>query len=247
MIDRLKDPAATPALGDRSLVDERHIPGDRPWRCLWCRQPRPATERSSKWCSKKCRQTAWRFRKLTVARVPEDRPIRLAYADPPYPGLSKKYYGKEQSFAGEVDHRALVSRLATYDGWALSTSRRALRDILPLCPPEIIVCPWIKSHHQPVSLGPGNAHEYVLVVPGRLRQPGPKDCFEGAVARGGDSNLIGRKPIRFVHWMFELLGASPVDLFEDLYPGSGIVGRCWKEFSRRTPAVETGQRVKSSK
>ena len=30
--------------------------------------------------------------------------MRFAYADPPYPGLSARYYRNEPTFAGEVDH-----------------------------------------------------------------------------------------------------------------------------------------------
>lgn len=204
--------------------------------CLWCRKPRKTT--AQKWCSKKCRQTAWRFRKIQVLTDPGDRPLKLAYADPPYPGLSKKYYQHEKTYAGEVDHEKLLSLLATYDGWALSTSRKALRDILPLCPAKAIICPWVKTHHQPVARGPGNIHEYVIVSPGRYRQPGPADAFVGAVARGGDSDLIGRKPIKFIQWVFSLLGASPVDQLHDLFPGSGIVSRCWDEFRRSAPATK---------
>ncbi len=55
--------------------------------------------------------------------TPEDglQPLRLAYADPPYPGLSRQYYSTHPDFAGEVDHVELTSRLAsTYDGWTIN-------------------------------------------------------------------------------------------------------------------------------
>ena len=156
----------------------------------------------------------------------------MAYADPPYPGLSRKYYQHESTYQGEVDHTALLSRLATYDGWALSTSRRAVRDLLPICPPEAILCPFIKNHHQPVSRGPGNIHEYVIVVPGRWRQPGPPDALVGGVPRQEGGYLMGRKSVYFVKWVFELLGAAPQDQLDDFFPGTGIVGRCWAEFRR---------------
>jgi len=47
--------------------------------------------------------------------------VRFAYADPPYPGQSKKHYGDHPDYAGEVDHPALIAQLvAEYpDGWAL--------------------------------------------------------------------------------------------------------------------------------
>lgn len=203
-------------------------------RCAWCTSPLAMGD--VRWCGKKCRQTAWRSRQLAVAgRSPSDAdpaPKRLAYADPPYPGLSRKYYRDEPTFAGEVDHVDLIRRLQLYDGWALSTSRRALPDLLRLCPLGVIICPWVKTHPQPDGWGPTNVHEYVLVVPGRQRRPGPPDALVASVARGGDSDLMGRKPLRFCHWLFDLLGAGPQDSFDDLFPGSGVVGRAWDELRR---------------
>lgn len=35
--------------------------------------------------------------------------MRFAYADPPYPGKARKYYGAHPDFAGEVDHAALIA------------------------------------------------------------------------------------------------------------------------------------------
>lgn len=55
--------------------------------------------------------------------------LRLAYADPPYPGKADRYAENE-----EVDHVALIEKLLTYDGWALSTDERSLRYVLALCP-----------------------------------------------------------------------------------------------------------------
>ena len=42
--------------------------------------------------------------------------------------------------------------------------------------------------------------------------------------------IEGQKPVKFVRWVFGLLGACPDDELDDLYPGSGIVGREWKVF-----------------
>jgi hypothetical protein len=55
--------------------------------------------------------------------------LRLAYADPPYPGKSA-LYRDHRDYAGEVDHEELLERLQGYDGWALSTSADALPAIL---------------------------------------------------------------------------------------------------------------------
>ena len=48
--------------------------------------------------------------------------MRLAYADPPYPGQAKRWYEDHPDYGGEVDHAQLVERLESYDGWALHTS-----------------------------------------------------------------------------------------------------------------------------
>src|SRR6516164_5125865 len=70
--------------------------------------------------------------------------LRIAYADPPYPGQSAKHYADHPDYAGEVDHADLFDRLASYDGWVLHTSSTALRDVLALCPPDARVMAWTK-------------------------------------------------------------------------------------------------------
>jgi hypothetical protein len=224
------DPLAPQSLG--AVVDAGASDGPH---CTWC----GVAVVGRRWCSKRCRQTAWRARRLAVVEDLGDTPKRLAYADPPYPGLSAKYYRDEPSFGGEVDHRRLLEQLSTYDGWALSTSRRALPRVLSLgdrADVEIVVCPWVKTHHPAPARGPSNVHEYVIVRPARRRLPGVPDALVAAAARGGGA-LPGRKPIRFVLWLFSLLGAAPNDSLDDLFPGTGIVGRCWAEFCRKSTSA----------
>lgn len=207
--------------------------------CLWCREP--LHPRQLRWCSKRCRQTAWRSRRLSVVEDLGDTPKRLGYADPPFPGLARRYYRNEATFGGEVDHRRLLEELATFDGWALSTSAKALRDVLPLCPPEARVCAWVKPNGVPRSnRGISNVWEPLIVVPARRRPPGVPDFLRAKPARGGGT-LMGRKPIAFCAWLFALLGAGRNDSIEDLFPGTGIVGRCWEEF-RRQRVAHTGVR-----
>jgi hypothetical protein len=226
----------------------RHLEAEatRPGACLWCGAPRPAG--ASRWCSTRCRQTAHRARRIASLEALGDTPMRLAYADPPYPGLAHRYYSGEPSYAGEVDHARLLERLSAYDGWALSTSRAALGAVLSLSTrvdgDAPIVCPWVKTHGIPRTRGPSCVHEYVLVQPARRRFPGVRDALVAAVAKGGDSDLIGRKPLKFVHWVIALLGASPCDSLDDLYPGSGVVGRVWAEW-QRTSKADPSARVHS--
>lgn len=215
-------------------------------KCRWCGsllQSRRAT-----YCSKRCRQSAWRLRRrsqLELSATPgATGALRFAYADPPYPGLSKRYYGNEPTYAGEVDHPALIASLvARHDageiaGWALSTSAAALRDLLPLCPQGARVASWVKPHGvSSRTYGMHNVWEPVIVVGGRKRRPGVPDGLTALPARGGGSTLMGRKPIAFCAWLFDLLGMVPGDTLDDLFPGTGIVGRAWDELSARAAAT----------
>jgi hypothetical protein len=166
-------------------------------------------------------------------------PLRLAYADPPFPGLAH-YYRDQPTFGGEVDHVQLVSQLEEFDGWALSTSGKAetLAYVLGLCPPGVRLCPWVK----PIGVsgktrGAHHAWEALIVKPARLLQPGKRDWLRAMPARGGGS-LIGRKPLAFCAWLFDLLGALPGDEFHDLFPGSGVVGSCWRQFDAGASLVD---------
>lgn len=141
---------------------------------------------------------------------------------------ARKYYRDEATFAGEVDHAALIARLVTYDGWALSTSAKALRTLLPLCPPATRVAPWIKPHGvSSKTRGAHNAWEAVLFVPARRRSPGFPDYLIAHPARHGGT-LPGRKPRRFWAFLFQLLGAAPQDSFDDLFEGTGGGRRHWQ-------------------
>ena len=201
--------------------------------CRWCGEPvaKVLARRDRLYCSKRCRQTAFRLRRKLERQGADGRPRRLAYADPPYPGKSFLYRDQE-SYGGEVDHRELLSLLKEHDGWALSTSSRALRDVLPLCPPEVHVCAWVKPiGASSKALGMVVTWEPVIVKPARELTPGKRDHLRAHPARGGGT-LIGRKPLAFCAALFGWLGALPGDELEDLFPGTGIVGRAWEEFQR---------------
>lgn len=137
--------------------------------CAWCRGAIPAaSRRDALCCSKRCRQARHRFRSgVGVAPDVGRDVLRLAYADPPYPGLSRRYYGNHPDYAGEVDHRRLVEQLDAYDGWALSTSARALPEVLALCPPGVRVAAWVRGERPTRSAGPLNAWEPVIYFGGR--------------------------------------------------------------------------------
>lgn len=207
--------------------------------CAWCGASLGSGRR---FCSKRCRQTAFRVRRRAgVADVNSDDVIlpssaaagRFAYADPPYIGLARKYYANEPTYAGEVDHETLISSLVDQrlTGWALSASSGSLATILPLCPRGVRVCAWVKPIG--VSRQTWGAHstwEPLIVAGGRPRRPGIRDWLRAMPARGGGT-LMGRKPIAFCAWLFDLLGMIPGDDLIDVFPGTGVVTRAWAELS----------------
>jgi hypothetical protein len=186
---------------------------------------------------------------------------RVAYADPPYPGRAKRFYGCD-----EVDHVELIERLQTFDGWALSTGPDNLQEILPLCPKGVFTLAWVKPNgfgasHKPPCLF--HSWEPVIVSPVRDRAR-PKPCrgilihlnrdkpfekqpkFAEGVGRmpfaptkryRGSTHIptsAGRKPRRFCYWIFEALNADPSDEFHDLFIGSGAVTEAWNIWRKRS-------------
>lgn len=215
--------------------------------CDWCRRVELVDPRA-RFCSRLCRQAAWRLRRQNQVTTAAAVAGVFAYADPPYPGLAARYYRDEPTYAGEVDHPALIAslRASGYTGWALSTSAAALRDLLPLCPPHARVCAWVKPHGVPrTTRGIHSTWEPVIVVGGRQRQPGVRDWLRAMPARLGGETLPGRKPLAFCAWLFDLLGMQPGDTFVDLFPGTGIVTRAWGELSFAA-ASDTGRRPRPS-
>ena len=150
----------SPPAGD----DTSRITGGRRRVCAWCTGPIPdRARRDAICCSVRCRQARHRFLRAAgqAGPVAGGRPRRLAYADPPYPGKARRYRG-HPDYAGEVDHAALIRRLAGYDGWALSTSAEALPGVLAAVPARGAgggLAPRRTAHRQPVAaarLGTGH-------------------------------------------------------------------------------------------
>lgn len=170
--------------------------------------------------------------------------MRIAYADPPYPGQAKRHYRNDPSGipAEEVDHAALIARLETEypDGWALSTSSTALQYVLSLCPRDIRIGAWTKSFGiMKPGVNPGYLWEPVLFRGGRKKRPRSEPtvrdwvCAPVTLRRG----THGVKPDPFCYWLFALLGLQAGDTFDDLYPGSGAVGRAWMQWQHQIWAV----------
>jgi hypothetical protein len=217
-------------------------------RCAWCRGPIPARARcDAVCCSQRCRQARHRFTRAVGRGVAAGVSLRLAYADPPYPRNAARYYGEHPDYDGEVDHAALIRRLSTYDGWALSTSAAALPSVLALCPAGVRVAAWVRGERPARSGRPLNAWEPVIYHGGRHLNP----WRDAGATRHVDvlvytarprltdpDRVIGAKPATFARWPFDLLGARPGDELHDLYPGSGGITRAWHAYTTDPVARE---------
>ena len=164
--------------------------------------------------------------------------MKVAYADPPYPGQVAKHYPG----GTEVNHRVLIGTLNhTFDAWALSTSSPSLANVLALCPDDVRVGAWVKPFASfKKGVHPAYAWEPVI--------------FRGARNRFGEIDTVrdwhssnitlqrtvhGAKPEAFSFWVFHLLGAVPTDAFEDVFPGSGAVSTAWDKWCRMQPLPAT--------
>lgn len=200
--------------------------------CAWCGAAIEIPRRDARFCGVRCRQAAWRFGRQVGQATAADRPMRFAYADPPYPGKAGLYPERR-----EVDHAALVARLREGypDGWALSTSSGALLDVWRLCP-DARLAVWVRPIRPTRSALPLDAFEVLLIAGGRpLPTEDPQRItnvldYRGRFRAHPDA-VIGMKPPAFATWMFEQLGARAGDELVDLYPGSGAIGRAWDRFT----------------
>lgn len=170
----------------------------------------------------------------------EHLPKRMAYADPPYPGQSKRHYAEHIDYDGEVDHESLIAELRTYhDGWALSTSSTALREIWNLCP-EARVAVWTKGFAAFKNQRITFAWEPVLYVADSKRNGRTAYLVRDWVAAmppvfvGKGDGVHGQKPDGFSFWLFDLLGMTADDELVDLFPGSGAVKTAWERWRRQT-------------
>lgn len=173
--------------------------------------------------------------------------MHFAYADPPYPGNARRWYADHPDYAGEVDHAELVGNLCRDypDGWAMSTGGPSLRFVLGLCPDDVRVAVWHR-----VNAGPPRRKqgwwwwdwEPVIVRGGR---PGPVRTVFASGLNGRQGRFPGGKPPGFTRWMLRLLGAEIEDTIDDLFPGSGSVGREIEAW-RKQPVLPMSERKQSA-
>lgn len=163
--------------------------------------------------------------------------MRLAYADPPYPGKAHLYPENQ-----EVDHIELMARLCEYDGWALSTDERSLQYVLGLCPEGVRVIAWCKRNVPPLLPNPIAAWEPVILWPARkhpveVRSYCETEAPSGFLQRG---TITGQKSRGFCEWVLRCLGARIGDHLDDVFPGTGIMGETWQVFQTQPPLMVYG-------
>jgi hypothetical protein len=169
-------------------------------------------------------------------------PIKVAYCDQPYLGMASNYDHPESAVYDKLSgHLRLIEQLVDEypDGWAMSLHTPSLRQILPLCPPDVRVSAWVKpfASFKP-GVGVAYAWEPVIWRGGRARPRGSRTVRDWVACnitlRRG---FYGAKPDGFCFWLFDLLGLTPADTFTDLFPGSGAVTRAWLEWCRLTDGL----------
>lgn len=215
-------------------------------RCEWCGGLIPAHARAdARTCKKSCRQALQRHRIAPAVGAAGATPLHFGYADPPYPGLAKRYYSEDERCA-EVDHARLIAELVERypAGWALSTSAKALRAVLLLCPEDARVAVWVKGSRKGESWRARNAWEPVILWGGRPTKLTCHDELDDVLIWGGRQHshpdaLVGMKPAPFAEWVFKQLGALAGDYLTDVFPGSGAMMRDWKEYGGRDPLEQT--------
>jgi hypothetical protein len=144
------------------------------------------------------------------------RPVRLGYLD--------------IAIAGAKVPRRLTRDLRDLDGWALSASPLALRELLirfggPRRGGGALVCAW-SSPQRPEAEAAGlrASWEAVIVRSPRKPQAGVPDSLFGGY-RGDRSE----RQSSFGAWVIGLLGAMPGDQLVDLTGADGVVARAWRE------------------
>lgn len=165
--------------------------------------------------------------------------MRIAYADPPYPGQSAKHYSDHPDYAGEVLPADLFRQLAEYDGWVLHTSSAALPQIIRAGdsipaeyggPRDYRIMAWVKpfaafKRNVPVAY----AWEPVLVKACRKPVVSHRVVMRDWISESitMKRGLAGAKPEAVCRWLFEVVGMEPSDELCDLFPGTGAVTRAF--------------------
>lgn len=173
--------------------------------------------------------------------------LRCAYGDSPYLGCCGLYghvhEGENPALYGCWDELDTWKRYLAWlddeypDGWAFSCNSTNLRDLLPLCPPDVRVSAWVKPFHvYKKGVRPAYAWEAVVWRGGRNPQWGhkhpppekggqattPKDFVSCNITL--KKGLTGSKPEAVCEAIVAWLGLVEGDELHDVFPGLGQMG-----------------------
>jgi hypothetical protein len=166
--------------------------------------------------------------------------MRVAYADPPYPGCAH-LYKDHPDYGGEIDYPMLLNDLkCEYDGFVLHTSSTGLRLILPLLPSDARIMAWVKpfaafKRNVPV------AYAWEPVIVRAVRKPVVthrvvmRDWVSASITL--KKGLVGAKPQSVAFWAVEVAGLLPEDDLVDIYPGTGAITSAWEQWRAAWPAA----------
>lgn len=178
--------------------------------------------------------------------------MRFAFSDPPYLGCGRLYdahHPESRVWDDPETHRRLIERLCDEftDGWALCLHEPSLRIILSMCPEDVRVGSWVKPF---AAFKPNVTRawtwEPVIFRGGReitRDQPTWRDHIEAPAISEPITmrkGLTGAKPEAFCAWVLQGLGYQPGDALEDLFPGTGVMGRVVARFNREPIRFEDG-------
>lgn len=173
------------------------------------------------------------------------------YADPPYYGMCAVYehhHPDGRCWDDLGTHARLIEHLVTTaDGWAMSLQSPALKPILALCPDDVRIGSWCKTFASfKKGVNPAFAWEPVIFRGARTAKeradllgvkyaPTVRDWVATPITL--QRGFVGAKPRDFAFWIFDLLGMVPEDDFEDVFTGSGAVGRAWDTWRTTRPLL----------
>ena len=159
--------------------------------------------------------------------------MRIAFADPPYLGQGRKHYAAHHDQASLWDdpesHQSLIATLESdYDGYALCASSTSLRTLLAMFADPPRIASWVKpfaAYKRSVRI----AYTWEPVLFREAR----RSSKDGALVNRDHlsepitmkKGLVGAKPERFCRWVLDLVGWVPGDQVDDLFPGTGVMGR----------------------
>lgn len=159
--------------------------------------------------------------------------MRFAFADPPYLGCGSLYathHAEARAWDDPETHRALIARLVSDypDGWLMCLSSPSLKTILPMCPDDCRVGLWVKPFAAfKANVTTAYAWELVIFRGGRKRprtEETVRDWVSSVITL--QKGLPGAKREAFCEWVLDLLFVDErEDVIDDLFPGTGIMGR----------------------